>query len=162
MGVVRNFLPIQDMEAAFERGEISDWVEFFRRGALTPLCHDRFPKLTEELREALLSGDEAAANLLSVLDKVRKKKKKRCSEIEKLSYFATFCFLLKRFKQKKKKKVVVVIFFFFGSVVFVVVMFCRDCGFRVRLYGESYRNFQKFRVRVRKCYRTRRKKVRVL
>lgn len=58
------------MEAAFERGDISDWVEFFRQGALTPLCHDRFPKLTEELRESLSHGDEAAANLLSVLDKV--------------------------------------------------------------------------------------------
>lgn len=58
------------MEAAFERGDVSDWVEFFRQGALTPLCHDRFPKLTEELRETLLNGDEAAANLLSVLDKV--------------------------------------------------------------------------------------------
>lgn len=58
------------MEAAFERGDVSDWVEFFRQGALTPLCHDRFPKLTEELRETLSNGDEAAANLLSVLDKV--------------------------------------------------------------------------------------------
>lgn len=58
------------MEAAFERGDVSDWVEFFRQGALTPLYHDRFPKLTEELRETLLNGDEAAANLLSVLDKV--------------------------------------------------------------------------------------------
>lgn len=60
----------QGLEAAFERGEVSSWVDFFRRGALTPLYHDRFPKLSEEMREALVNGDEAAANLLSVLNKV--------------------------------------------------------------------------------------------
>lgn len=60
----------QGLETAFERGEVSSWIDFFRRGALTPLYHDRFPKLSEELREALANGDEAAANLLSVLNKV--------------------------------------------------------------------------------------------
>eukprot|EP00752_Nemacystus_decipiens_P015636 g13953.t1 len=57
------------LETAFERGEVSSWIDFFRRGALTPLYHDRFPKLSEELREALAHGDEAAANLLSALNK---------------------------------------------------------------------------------------------
>ena len=60
----------QGLETAFERGEVSSWIDFFRRGALTPLYHDRFPKLSEELREALANGDEAAANLLSALNKV--------------------------------------------------------------------------------------------
>eukprot|EP00903_Cladosiphon_okamuranus_P010401 g9839.t1 len=60
---------LQRLETAFERGEVSSWTHFFRRGALTPLYHDRFPKLSEELREALANGDEAAANLLSALSK---------------------------------------------------------------------------------------------
>lgn len=37
---------------------------------MTPIYHDRFAKLTEELREALADGDEVAAELLTVLDKV--------------------------------------------------------------------------------------------
>ncbi|CAM9541824.1 unnamed protein product, partial [Ectocarpus sp. 12 AP-2014] len=56
-------------KAAFERGEISSWIDFFRQGALTPLYHDRFPTLSEDLREAFSDGDEAAANLLSTLNK---------------------------------------------------------------------------------------------
>lgn len=62
----------QGLEAAFERGEVSSWVDFFRRGAVTPVYHDRFPKLSEELRDALANGDETAANLLSMLNKVHR------------------------------------------------------------------------------------------
>ncbi|CAM9574282.1 unnamed protein product [Scytosiphon promiscuus] len=56
-------------KAAFERGEVSSWIDFFRRGTFSPLYHDRFPKLAEELREVLTHGDEAAANLISALNK---------------------------------------------------------------------------------------------
>lgn len=45
-------------------------MDFFRRGGLTPVYHDRFPKLSEELRDTLANGDETAANLLSMLNKV--------------------------------------------------------------------------------------------
>lgn len=61
---------LQGLEAAFEKGEVSSWIEFFRRGSLTPLYHDRFPQLSEELRVVLAEGDEAAADLVTALDKV--------------------------------------------------------------------------------------------
>lgn len=60
----------QNLKVAFDNGEVTSWIDFFRRAAFTPLYHDRFPKLAEDLREVLVDGDEAAADLLSELDKV--------------------------------------------------------------------------------------------
>lgn len=60
----------QNLEAAFENGEVSDLIEFFRQDALTPLCHHRFPELIETLRESMADGDDWVADLLATLDKV--------------------------------------------------------------------------------------------
>lgn len=60
----------KDLENAFKGGDVLDWVEFFRQESFTPLYHDRFPQLVEELRNLLARADETAADLIATLDKV--------------------------------------------------------------------------------------------